>query len=40
MDVQIGGVKLFCLALDRDQWRAVVIGGNEIYGSIKRVLAK
>jgi hypothetical protein len=40
MDVRIGGVKLIYLALDRDQWHAVVKGGNEISGSIKRVLAK
>lgn len=31
---------MICLALDRDQWRAVVKGGNEISGSIQRVLAK
>lgn len=40
MNVRIGGVKRICLALDRDQWRAVVKGGNEISISIKRVLAK
>jgi len=40
MNVRIGSVKLICLPLDRDQWRAVVKGGNEISSSIKRVLTK
>ena len=40
MDVRTGDVKLICMALDRDQRRAVVKGGNEISGSIKSVLAK
>lgn len=40
MHIKIGGMKLICLAVDRDQWRAIVKGGNEISASIKRVLSK